>query len=154
MKLNSNNIKRTSYVSCRDTKSSERRRHNAKLPEDAILLPFGGCAYGLVEVLYRGYTHWTMLLLGGFCFWLMAQIGALLAEVPGWLCAAPCALLITALEFLTGCVVNLGLGWNVWDYSAQPLNLLGQVCLGFLGLWYLLALAALPVARAMKKRLR
>ena len=46
-----------------------------------LLVPFGGCAYGLVEVLYRGYTHWTMLLLGGFCFWLMAQIGALLAEI-------------------------------------------------------------------------
>ena len=125
-----------------------------KINSDALLIPFGGTAYGLVEVLYRGHTHWTMLLLVGVCFWLMAQVGSLLAEAPGWLCAAPCALLITALEFLTGCVVNLGLGWNVWDYSAQPLNLWGQVCFGFLGLWYLLALATLPLAKAMKERLQ
>ena len=124
-----------------------------KIENDFLLIPFGGTAYGLVELLYRGYTHWTMLLLGGFCFWLMAQIGSALAEVPGWLCAAPCALAITALEFLTGCVVNLLLGWNVWDYSAQPLNLMGQVCFGFLGLWYVLAVLTLPLARAMKRRL-
>ena len=27
----------------------------------------GGCAYGLLEVLYRGHTHWTMLVTGGAC---------------------------------------------------------------------------------------
>lgn len=121
---------------------------------DSILIPFGGCAYGLVEVLYRGHTHWTMLLLGGVCFWLMGQLGVLLAEVPCWLAAAPCACLITALEFLTGCVVNLFLGWNVWDYSAQPLNLLGQVCLSFLGLWYLLSIPGVAAAAYLRKKLQ
>lgn len=41
----------------------------------------GGCAYGLLEVLYRGHTHWTMLVTGGACVltlfylreWLLAQ---------------------------------------------------------------------------------
>ena len=120
---------------------------------DGILIPLGGCAYGLVEVLYRGHTHWTMLLLGGLCFWLMGLLGGLLAEVPCWLAAAPCACLITALEFLTGCVVNLGLGWNVWDYSAQPLNLLGQICLSFLGLWYVLSVPAIPLAKYLRNQL-
>lgn len=120
---------------------------------DGLLIPFGGTAYGLVEVLYRGHTHWTMLLLGGLCFWLMAQIGSRLPSLPNWLCAVPCAYMITVLEFLTGCVVNLGLGWNVWDYSSLPLNLLGQVSLTFLGLWYLLSLPALPLAKAMKRKL-
>ena len=27
---------------------------------------------------------------------------------------------ITILEFLTGCIVNLWLGWGVWDYSNLP----------------------------------
>ncbi|MBP1582163.1 MAG: hypothetical protein J6A26_07190 [Oscillospiraceae bacterium] len=119
---------------------------------DGLLIPLGGCAYGLVEVVFRGYTHWTMLLLGGLCFWLMAQI-ATLSPRPVWLTAAPCALLITGLEFLTGCVVNLLLGWNVWNYSNQPFNLLGQICLSFLGIWYLLSIPALPLAKHLKQRL-
>lgn len=120
---------------------------------DTLLIPFGGTAYGLVEILYRGHTHWTMLLLGGLCFYMMAQIGTQLSSLPTWLSAAPCACLITVLEFFTGCVVNLYLGWNVWDYSSLPWNLLGQISLPFLGLWYLLSIPALPLACHMKRSL-
>ena len=38
---------------------------------------------------------------------------------------------VTGIEFVSGCIVNLWLGWNVWDYSHLPLNLLGQICLPF-----------------------
>ena len=27
------------------------------------------------------------------------------------------ACIVTVLEFLTGCIVNLWLGWDVWDYT-------------------------------------
>jgi len=118
---------------------------------ESLLILFGGTAYGLLEVLWRGHTHWTMLLLGGICFYLMAQLSRL--SLPNYLCAVPCAYAITALEFLTGCVVNLLLGWNVWDYSAQPLNLLGQICFPFLGLWYLLSIAAIPIAKRLRTSL-
>lgn len=37
--------------------------------------------------------------------------------------------IITVLEFITGIIVNIILGWNVWDYSDRPFNLLGQICL-------------------------
>ena len=116
-----------------------------------LLIPLGGTAYGLVELLWRGHTHWTMLLLGGICFYLMAQLSQL--PLPLYLCAVPSAYLITALEFLTGCLVNLQLGWNVWDYSAQPLNLLGQICFPFLGFWYLLSVAGIPIAGKLRQRL-
>ncbi len=119
---------------------------------DSLLIPLGGTAYGLVEVLWRGHTHWTMVLLGGLCFYSMAQIACRLT-LPTHLAAVPCAYLITGLEFLTGCVVNLMLDWNVWDYSKQPLNIMGQVCFPYLGYWYLLALLAIPVARKLKKNL-
>ena len=36
-----------------------------------ILFLFGGVSYLLVEMAYRGYTHWTMLLVGGTCFVLL-----------------------------------------------------------------------------------
>ena len=47
---------------------------------------------------------------------------------------------ITAVEFTIGCVVNLNLGWNVWDYGHMPGNVLGQICPFFCCLWFLLCL--------------
>lgn len=60
---------------------------------------------------------------------------------------------ITFLEFITGCVVNLGLGWDVWNYADQPLNLMGQVCLGFTSLWFLLSIPVSELAFWMRKKL-
>lgn len=45
------------------------------------------------------------------------------------------AVIITIFEFITGCIVNLWLGWAVWDYSDLPFNLLGQICLYYFLLW-------------------
>ena len=47
--------------------------------------------------------------------------------------------IITTLEFITGVIVNLILNLNVWDYSLEPYNLLGQVCLAYSNLWFLLS---------------
>ena len=52
------------------------------------------------------------------------------------------AIVITTLEFLCGYIVNLWLGWNVWDYSNMPLNLFGQICLPFTALWFFLSAVA------------
>lgn len=53
------------------------------------------------------------------------------------------AVIITLIEFTVGCVVNLGLGKQVWDYSAYPCQILGQVCLYYSLLWGILSLPAL-----------
>ena len=52
------------------------------------------------------------------------------------------ALVITTLEFTCGCIVNLWLGWHVWDYSNMPFNLLGQICLPFTAIWFFLSAVA------------
>ena len=67
----------------------------------------------------------------------------------------PCrcgALLITALEFTVGVADNLVMGWNVWDYSDMPLNLYGQICLPFTGLWFLLCIPAFGICRIAERR--
>ncbi|MCI9503743.1 MAG: hypothetical protein HFG76_17585 [Hungatella sp.] len=53
------------------------------------------------------------------------------------------ACVITALGFLTGCVVNLWLEWDVWDYSQLPGNVLGQVCPQYFILWLPVSLAGI-----------
>ena len=39
-----------------------------------MLFCFGGCAYTITELLFRGNSHWTMFILGGICFLLVGVI--------------------------------------------------------------------------------
>ena len=100
----------------------------------------GSIIYMSLEILWRGYTHWTMGVLGGICFICLGLINEILSwETPLTLQMLIGSIIITILEFITGCIVNLWLGWNVWDYSNLPLNLLGQICLPFSILWYFIS---------------
>lgn len=104
---------------------------------EGVLFIIGGLLYAWIEILWRGYTHWTMFLLGGLCFVIM---GLLNEHVFPWKLSLVAqtlisAVVITVFEFITGCVVNLWFGWHVWDYSGLPFNLLGQICLYFFMLW-------------------
>lgn len=97
----------------------------------------GGTIYIGLELFWRGHSHWTMFILGGICF----VCCGLLNEVISWEISISRqmfygATIITLLEFITGCIVNLYLGWNVWNYSDVPLNIYGQVCLLFSIAWY------------------
>lgn len=109
-----------------------------------ILAWSGGILYGCIEILYRGYTHWTMVVLGGALFLVLGGFNEWLSwDMPLPLQALLGAAVVTGAEFLTGCVVNLWLGWGVWDYSGMPFNLLGQICLPFSLLWVPLSGAAI-----------
>ena len=69
------------------------------------------------------------------------RLGEILVE--GGLCAAE----VTTVEYLTGLLVNLRLGWNVWDYSTRPLNVLGQICPEYTLLWFLLSIPGVWLGR-------
>ena len=107
-----------------------KRQVTNNLFEFMLLFNLGGFIYYMIEILARGYSHWSMYLLGGFCF----VIVGLINERVSWdmLFQYQCLLgagIITVLEFITGIIVNIILGWNVWDYSDRPFNLLGQICM-------------------------
>ena len=104
----------------------------------------GGLLYILIETLWRGYSHWTMFVLGGMCFLALGLINEVMPwDTPLWKQVLIGACLITGLEFLTGCIVNLWLGWDVWDYSAMPGNILGQICPQYFLLWLPVSLAGI-----------
>lgn len=109
-----------------------------------VLFLIGGAAYCGIEILFRGYTHWSMYILGGLCFVIIGLINEVLTwKIPLISQMFISSIVITVLEFITGCIVNLWLGIGVWDYSDQPYNLLGQICLLFTNLWFLLSLVGI-----------
>lgn len=109
-----------------------------------ILMAVGGMLYALFEIGFRGYTHWTMIIVGGLCFYLIGLINEIIPwKMKIWKQCVIGSLVVTAVEFVSGCIINLWLGWGVWDYSDMPFNILGQVCLPFSALWVLLSALAI-----------
>lgn len=109
-----------------------------------VLLCIGGLLYIGCELVFRGYSHWSMFLVGGLCFLCIGAINELIPwEMPLWQQAVIGAVIVTAIEFIAGCILNIWLGWTIWDYSDMPFNVLGQICLPFTAIWLLLAIAAI-----------
>ena len=100
----------------------------------------GGFIYGLCEIGFRGYTHWSMILTGGSAAVALTIINGALKNYSVFLRALAGAGAITALELTVGIVVNEIFGLGVWDYSALPFNLLGQISLPFSVCWYAVSL--------------
>ncbi len=111
-----------------------------------LLFLLGGVLYNCIEILWRGRTHYSMFFLGGICFPCLAVK-----------CFAASAC-VSAAEFLCGCIVNLRCHMQVWDYSARPFNLCGQICLLYSLLWGLLSIPTgylyCRITRFLRTRLR
>ena len=101
--------------------------------KNVVIFYIGGLAYMTLEILWRGWSHWSMFLLGGLCFWLIDRLRrrrlSFLAQMGLGVAV------ITVLELACGLLVNRVLALAVWDYSAMPLNLWGQICLPYTLLW-------------------
>ena len=113
----------------------------------------GAIKYSLIEIAFRGFTHWTMTITGGIIFSVLYRIHSNLKNIPLWEKCLLGSIIITAFEFTVGVIVNIILRWNVWDYSRVPFNLLGQVCLPFTALWFVICIPAYLLCFALKKKL-
>lgn len=109
----------------------------------SILFYLGGMCYAGLELLWRGFTHWSMFVLGGICFVLVGNLKRLHPKRSLTLLVTEAALLITLLELGCGLLVNRN--YRVWDYRHLPMNFLGQICLPFTLLWVPLSLAAMLI---------
>lgn len=110
-----------------------------RVAEVSFLLLTGGILYFALETVCRGRSHISMAICGGICLWLIYRVNERFSRLLLPLRALIGAGIITAVEFVTGCVVNLWLGLGVWDYSNQPFQFLGQICVPFFVLWFLLS---------------
>lgn len=110
----------------------------------AILFVIGAVIYMGVELLWRGYTHWTMGILGGICFLVIGGVNELFSwDLLFWIQCACGSAIITLLEFIAGYILNIRLGLAIWDYSNMPFNIMGQVCIPYTLAWFALSAVAI-----------
>lgn len=121
--------------------------HNIKIfIKYLILFLLGGYTYYSIEILWRGYSHYSMIICGGICFiYAGLQNEQVEWDYPFWKQILRVEAFILSAEFITGCIVNLWLGLNVWDYSGLPGNILGQTCPQFALLFLPLSAIAIIV---------
>ena len=106
--------------------------------QNLFLFLIGAAGYGLIEIIWRGYTHWTMLLLGGLCLLMIIYINNNVNTSFIIKCVM-CSIAITCVEFVTGMIFNVVLHWEIWDYGDMAFNVLGQICLYYSVLWAFLS---------------
>ena len=47
----------------------------------SFLFDVGGALYVLIELIWRGWSHWTMFILGGLCFVMLGLINEVLIGI-------------------------------------------------------------------------
>ena len=99
-----------------------------KLSEYLFMGALGGTLYYMIEIIFRGYSHWSMFLLGGFCFIFFAQQGLWTKwREPLWKQVLWCTAFVVSAEFITGIIVNKVMGWNDWKNTEQKLPIRCQI---------------------------
>jgi len=110
----------------------------------SFLFLLGGLLYYAIEILYRGYSHPSMYILGGICFICIGSLNEFHTDQISLISQMlVSAVIITILELITGMIVNKWLKLNVWDYSNLAYNLKGQISLISSNIWFLLSLPAI-----------
>ena len=118
-----------------------------------FLMAVVGILYGMVEILWRHYTHWTMILTGGTCFAVLYRIFKKIALWSVWLKCITGSAVITLTELIAGYIFNIKMHMKVWDYSRQPLNFHGQICPLYSALWGVLTIPILALCGFISRKL-
>lgn len=104
----------------------------------------GGILYFYMEIMFRGYSHYSMIICGGFCFLISGKLGLEIMYKKSRFyiikIMAVAAVVITTLEFITGIIVNVIFDLKVWDYSDVWGNVMGQICIPYTFMWGVLGL--------------
>ena len=124
-----------------------------ELMRSSILFLIYGFMYYIIEVLYRGYSHWSMFILGGLCGVVIGLLNERNKDISIWKQGLYGAIIVTILEFIIGYIVNILLGWNIWDYSDVPFNFLGQICLPFTIIWFILSIVCVYLDDFLREKL-
>ena len=119
--------------------------------KDFIMWFTGGTIYFFLEIIARGYSHYSMFICGGLCFLLVGKMSRKISGIQisnnkylnkvlrYLICVTTGGVIITLLEFVTGLIFNVCFHMGVWDYSNMKYNFMGQICLEYSILWIILS---------------
>ena len=94
-----------------------------------------------------------MFILGGLCGVVIGLLNERNKDISIWKQGLYGAIIVTILEFIIGYIVNILLGWNIWDYSDVPFNFLGQICLPFTIIWFILSIVCVYLDDFLREKL-
>lgn len=123
-----------------------------KKKELITVYAIGSIAYRFIEILWRGYTHWTMGVLGGICFFVIYITEHKMSHCSLIKKALISSCFITAAELTAGIIINKLLGLDVWDYSNMKFNLAGQISLLYSVFWFFLCIPSHILCKILKHR--
>lgn len=121
--------------------------NNNYLKKDLLLIFIMGALYMVLEGLWRGWTHISMLVVGGLAAFFIGRLNQhpKFYDRKMWQECVIGTLIILILEFISGMILNVWLGLGIWDYSGEPFNLYGQICLPYALIWFLLVPACVYI---------
>ena len=109
------------------------------MKNSSIIFILLGISYIFIEVAFTAITSLKFSLIGITSLW-MFLVGGMLGTVLGKINEIDIfenlshfytvllgGFIITLTELVTGLIFNKWLGFNIWDYSNNPLNFLGQI---------------------------
>lgn len=126
------------------------KKHKCSL----TLFGIGAIGYGLIEILWRGRTHWSMLCAGGIAFLGLSKISERLKNAHLFIKAFAGCMFITTVEYIFGILFNIILKRKVWDYSHMPLNIGGQICALYSFFWLILSFLFIPISDKIRRKMR
>lgn len=105
-----------------------------------ILTFIMGMIYFTAEGFCRGWTNIAMLFVGGLC---CVLIGLLDEFTNGfslkiWQQCILGTLIILAVEYTSGVILNIWFKLHIWDYSKSFGNINGQICVPYGIMWFIL----------------
>lgn len=133
-----------------------KRTNKRKLIPLLIIFITSGLTYVMLEILWRGYSHWTMFVCAGVCGLVMAGINdnLLSFDTDFRIQVVVSALLCTAAELIFGLIFNSD--FTIWDYR----NMVGTIhCLNdqinifFILIWGAISVFGLPFLDWMQWKL-
>lgn len=112
----------------------------------AIFL-FSGAVYVMIELLYRGFSDWSMFVLAGFLGIVISLVNNnIIMSYDSEFCVQVlfCTLCCIAGEYLVG--ITLNSDFHIWDYRNLPFTFGdGQLNLFFCGAWMLICTISIPL---------
>lgn len=119
--------------------------------KNALLFLTGGVGYVGMELIYRGWSHYSMFLAGGSAFLLLGALDKAQPRLKQPARSLVGSGVITTVELAAGLLFNRD--YAVWDYRALPLNYHGQICARFVLLWIPVSAAAMALYRRLDRAL-